>query len=171
MPTSLAPPPSPEQQRVSCALSNFLSERRQDIISDWISNVRRDQKVPAADELTSIQLKDHVPQILDELNQTLDDAFSREIQERAAWHAATHGHLRWHQQYDIAQLIRETSALRMVLICRLAEFQDKHCPNYSGETGLFAMVVVHSFFDRIIRISVEQFVATSQLIKHPSPPA
>jgi hypothetical protein len=169
MPTSIAPP-SPEQQLVSCVLSNFLSERRQQIITDWMLNVQRDRNVPAADELSSIQLKDHVPQILDELNRTLDDAFSREIHERAAWHAAAHGHLRWHQHYDIAQLIREISSLRMVLIYRLAEFQDKHCANYSAEIGLFAMVVVHSFFDRMMRISVEQFVATGQVIKRPNPP-
>lgn len=132
--------------------------------------VRRDEKVPAADNLTPIQLKDHIPQILDELNRTLDDAFSREIKERAAWHAAVHGHLRWQQHYDLAQVIREIGALRIALIYRLAEFQDQHASSYSGETGLFAMVVVHSFFDRMIRISVEQFIATSKLIQHQPPP-
>jgi len=159
------PQPSPEQQIVGCGLSNFLADRRQQIISEWMIGIRNDDHVPATDGLTVSQLKDHIPQLLDELNLTLTDAFSQEVKNRTAWQAARHGNIRWHQNYDVAQLIREIAALRTVLTYRLAEFQDEHMPNSYGKNGLFAMVVVHSFFDRVIRLSVEQFLATSQTIK------
>ena len=159
--------PSPEQQIVGCSLSNYLADRRQRIISEWMNSVRADPAVPAADELTVTQLKDHIPQILDDLSRTLEDAFSEEVKNRARWRATVHGHIRWEERYDISQLIREISGLRTVLIGHLAEFHDARTPNFNGEQGLFAMVVFHSFLDRLIRISVEQFIAISNTINRP----
>jgi hypothetical protein len=113
------------------------------------------------------QLKDHIPQLLDDLCRTLEDAFNQEVKERARWRAATHGHIRWQERYDISQLIREISDLRIVLIHHFAEFQDARLPHFNGELGRFAMVVLHSFCDRLIRISVEQFIATTNTIQRP----
>ena len=163
----MTPEPSPEQLIVGCSLSDFLADRRQRIVAEWMASVRSDWDVPAADELTLAQLKDHIPQILDDLSRTLEDAFSQEIKDRAAWRAATHGHGRWEQCYDIAQLIREIGDLRTVLLYHMAEFHDERIPAFQGELGLFAMVVLHSFFDRLIRISVEQFLATGRTIQRP----
>ncbi len=160
--------PSPEQQIIGCKLSNFLSDRRQAIVAEWMVAIRQDAAVPAADDLTLAQLKDHVPQILDDLNATLCDAFNQEVEERTAWRAATHGQIRWEQRYDIPQLIREIADLRTILIYHLAEFNDDRVSSFSGRLGVFSMVVVHAFFDRIIRISVEQFFATSRTISRSS---
>ena len=132
-----------------------------------MTSVRSDPAVPAADELTVSQLKDHIPQILDDLSRTLEDAFSQEVKDRAKGRAAIHGHIRWEQRFDISQLIREISGLRTVLIRHLAEFHDARIPNFSGDLGLFAMVVLHSFLDRLIRISVEQFIAASNPADRP----
>ncbi len=161
------PRPSPEQQIIICGLSNFLADRRPTIVSQWMKQVLRDKDVPAADDLTLTQLQDHIPQILDDLNQTLNDAFILEIKARAAWRAATHGQIRWQQEYDIAQLIREIGDLRITLIHHLAEYHEERVANFNGEAGLFAMIVVHSFFDSLIRISVEQFIAASRMIQRP----
>ena len=157
--------PSPEQLIIGRSLSNYLADRRDQIVSEWLAAVLLDKAVPATDQLTLSQLKDHVPQILDDLNQTLEDAFNQHRKERAAWRAALHGQLRWEQRYDIAQLVREISDLRTVLIYRLAEYADTRTAEVAGGTGLFAMVVLHTFFDRLIRISVEQFVASGNTLQ------
>ncbi|MEY2408101.1 MAG: hypothetical protein QOF48_771 [Verrucomicrobiota bacterium] len=132
-----------------------------------MASVLSDRAVPAADNLTVAQLKDHIPQLLDDLCRTLEDALNQEVKDRARWRAAIHGQIRWEERYDISQLIREISGLRTVLIGHLAEFQDARIPNFNGELGLFAMVVLHSFLDRLIRISVEQFIATSNTTDRP----
>ena len=144
-----------------------MADRRQQIISEWITSVLSDPAVPAAGELTVTQLKDHIPQLLDDLTRTLEDALSQEVKDRAKWRAASHGQIRWKERYDISQLIREISGLRTVLIYHLAEFHDTRNPNFNGESGLFAMIVLHSFLDRLIRISVEQFIATSNTTERP----
>ena len=156
-------PPSPEQRIVGSSLSNFLADRREQIVREWMESVLRDQGVPSADELTLTQLKDHIPQLLDDLTRTLDDALNQEIKAHVAWRAAIHGSIRWKQHYDISQLIREISDLRTVLIYHLAEFHDERIPTFNGERGVFAMVVLHSFFDRLIRISVDQFVSADKV--------
>ncbi len=161
----MTPQPSPEQQIIGCSLSNFLSDRRERILAEWMAAVRLDPAVPAADDLTLLQLRDHIPPILDDLNRSLTDAFSQEIKQRVAWCAATHAQLRWEQHYDISQLIREIGDLRRILIYHFAEFHDDRVPKLNGSLGVFAMVVMHSFFDRIIRIAVEQFLATSRTIQ------
>ena len=161
------PEPSPVQQIIGSHLSNFLADRRQQILADWLLGIREDERLPATDELTTSQLKDHIPNILDDLNRTLNDAFDQETKDRSARFAAYHGHIRWEQHYDIAQLIREIGALRTVLIHYLAEFQERRGPESVGHPGLFAMVVLHTFFDRIIRHSVEQFLATAKVIQRP----
>jgi hypothetical protein len=155
--------PSPEQRIVGCSLSNFLADRRERIVREWMDEVLRDKGVPAADDLTLTQLKDHVPQILDDLSRTLDDALNPEVKAHVAWRAAIHGSIRWEQHYDISQLICEISDLRAVLIYHLAEFHDDRIPTFNGERGVFAMVVLHTFFDRLIRISVDQFVNAGKL--------
>jgi hypothetical protein len=160
----MTPEPSPEQRILGCSLSNFLADRRQQIVSEWMAMVIADKAVPAADDLTLAQLKDHIPQILDDLNRTLEDAFNQEFKQRASWRAASHAQLRLEQLYDISQVIREISDLRTTLIYHLAEFHDERIPSFSGHLGLFAMIVLHSFFDRVIRIAVEQFVSSSKLL-------
>jgi hypothetical protein len=160
-------PPTPEQKIVVCALSNFLADRRPQIISQWMAQVLRDREVPAADDLTLTQLKDHIPQILEDLNHTLNDAFDLEIKTRATWRAAAHGQVRWEQDYDIAQLISEIGDLRCILISHLSEYHEERDHKLNGEAGVFAMIVVHSFLDFLIRISVDQFIAFSQIVQKP----
>ena len=154
--------PSPEQQIVGCSLSNYLADRRQQILSEWTERVLLDKHVPAANVQPITQLEDHIPQILDDLTRTLEDAFNQKVKDQAAWRAAIHGQIRWQQNYDVSQVIREISDLRLVLINHLAEFNNKRMPDLNGEPGLFAMVVLHSFFDRLISISVDRFIASSQ---------
>ena len=59
------PEPSPVQQIIGSHLSNFLADRRQQILADWLLGIREDERLPATDELTTSQLKDHIPNILD----------------------------------------------------------------------------------------------------------
>ena len=158
----MTPVPSIEQRIVGFTLSNFLADRRERILTEWLEKVLADRGVPAADGLTLTQLKDHIPQLLDDLNRTLDDALNPEVKAKVAGRAATHGYLRWQQNYDISQLIREISDLRTVMIHHLAEFHDERVTTNNGERGVFAMVVLHSFFDKMIRISVEEFINASK---------
>jgi len=155
------PIPTADQQRISERLADFIAERSERILAEWEDGVGRDRTIPAPDKLTHKQLRDHTPQILSGLSQTLCNAFNPQLLFDSAYEAATHGYMRWEERYDVSQLLREISHLRATLIYHVAEFQEQ-APDFTGSRSLFAMLVVHSYFDRLMRISVESFIAAAE---------
>jgi RsbRD-like negative regulator of sigma factor len=152
--------PTPDQQKVSIRLAEFIAERHERILAEWEDAVGRDQTIPAPDKLSHEQLRDHTPQILSGLSQMLCNAFNPQLMFDTAYEAATHGHMRWEERYDVSQVLRELSHLRVTLIYHVAEFQEQ-TPDFTGSLSLFAMLIVHSYFDRLMRISVESFIAAA----------
>jgi len=149
---------SPQDRQIGARLACFLSDSRARIISEWTAAVHRDRHIISSEALTHAQLTDHVPQLMDDLNDTLCHAFSEDINEHSAWTAATHGHIRWQEGYDLSELLREMGDLRLAILPLLHEFHGRNA-NASGI--LLAMTVVHGFLDDSIRTSVEQFIAAS----------
>jgi len=150
--------PDPQDRKMGARLAGFLSESRARIIADWTAAVHRDRHIVSSEALTHTQLTDHIPQLMDDLNDTLYHAFSEDINERSAWTAATHGHIRWQEGYDLSELLREMGDLRLAILPLLHEFQGR---NANAPGILLAMIVVHRFLDDSIRTSVEQFIAAS----------
>jgi hypothetical protein len=101
---------------------------------------------------------------LDDLAQRLVDAFNRDIQEDAAWTAASHGDIRWKQDFDVSEVLREYAHLREVLMYHLVEFQRRN-PEFSGAHWLLEMIILHRYLDDMMRICVEQYLAASTCSK------
>jgi len=152
--------PTPNQQSIGTQLAVFLFERRDQIVSDWIAAIKRDEKVPTSATLNRPQLRDDLPQILDNLVMVLNDAFSKDLKHEAAWTAAGHGYTCWKEHYDISELLREFAHLRSILVRHFLEFQDLH--QAAGASWLFAATVVHRYLDDAIRSSVEQYLAITE---------
>ena len=160
--------PTPERPidfSIGDQLAAFLADRREEIITQWTASVHRDKELTTVKTLNRDQLRDHLPQILDSLSQTLAEAFSREVKDQAQWRATRHGHVRWKQHYEISEVIREFADLRTVLIQHLVEFQELH-PPFSGVVWIFGMSVLHRYLDDAIRASAEEYIAFS---KHSKP--
>jgi hypothetical protein len=73
--------PTPNQQSIGTQLAVFFSERRDQIVFDCIVVIERDEKVPTSATLNRTQLRDDLPQILDNLAMVLSDAFSRDLKQ------------------------------------------------------------------------------------------
>jgi RsbT co-antagonist protein rsbRD N-terminal domain len=154
------PQPTPTEESIGAQLAIFLSERREQILSDCIAAVERDEKVSTSDTLNPTQLRDDLPEMLDNLAMVLNDAFSQDLKQEAAWTAAAHADLRWKEHYDISELLREFAHLRSILIRHLVEFQGLN--QATGASWLFAETVVHRYLDDAIQSSVEQYLAISE---------
>ena len=133
-------------------------------MSEWSDRVQRDPKQPSADSLNEIQLRDHLPMLLDNLNQRLGDVSNEELKERADSLAALHGNIRWKEDYDIGEIVQEFAVLRSTIIPHLIEFQE-NSPDIGGASLQFALIVLHRFFDDAIRESIEQFMALNERSK------
>jgi len=137
-------------------LASFFSERREEITAEWMAAVEHDAKIPSSDNLTHHQLRDHLPQLFENLNDTLRNAFSQDLKEEAAYAAAKHGKHRWKEGYDFSELLRELADVRTVFIGHLIEFEANQ-PDLGAAERVFAQITFHRFFDDAIRNSVEQF--------------
>ncbi len=143
-------------QSIGAELASFLSDRREAITAEWMAAVEQDTKLPSSDNLTLHQLRDHLPQLSENLNATLRNAFSPDLKAEAAETAAKHGEHRWKEGYDLSELLREFSHVRSAFIGPMIEFEEHH-PDFGLAARLFAHITFHRFFDEAIRNSVEQF--------------
>lgn len=153
--------PRPDEPDVGARVATFLADRQGQVISAFSAAVHHDSKVQTSETLNQKQLTKHLPELLDQLADTLCNDLSREVKEQAAYVAATHGHDRWKKGYDLSELLRELGLLRSELIRQLVAFWDAH-PDVGGAGKVFVITTVHRFLDDSMRVSVEQFVAAQE---------
>jgi hypothetical protein len=144
-------------------LAAFLADRREMIVTQWTDSVRHDEELKTVKGLNPEQLVDNLPKILDSLSQTLTEAFRRDVKDQAVWRAARHGQIRWKQDYDISEVIREFAHLRTTLMEHLAQFHELHT-EFNGAACFYGMIVLHRFLDDAIRASAEEYVTFSETL-------
>lgn len=137
------------------ALAQQLHERSDAILEKWLKATVRSPEVECTEEVTLIQLRDHVPRLLDDLSERLREHTGTADRE-TAHDAAAHGYFRWQQGYDLAAVLRELSLLRAVLIDELHEFK------MAGGADAGPSRALHSFMDDVVRISTLRFAEEQQ---------
>ncbi|HSU68611.1 MAG TPA: sensor histidine kinase [Tepidisphaeraceae bacterium] len=95
-----------------------LKQRASGIIQRWEQAVR--QHLPGADELTLAQVRDDIPAILDQLATALASNRPTAVQELRET-SQMHGTARFHQQYNVRELIIEYRLLRRIVIEEIYE--------------------------------------------------
>lgn len=156
--------PEPSKDSVGRRLSTFLLCCRERILSEWLDRVERDPRLQTPDSLNETQLRDHLPLLLDKLSQSLRDASNEGIKARSARVAALHGQIRWHQNFDIREIVHEFAVLRETIIPHLIEFQESNA-DVSGASWQFVSTVLHRFLDDTIRESVAHFIVINERSK------
>lgn len=140
--------------------AEFLEAQREQITRQWVQAVRTDPTIEASTALPHEQLVDHLPQVFEDLTDTLRGPTAPK--ERSAHHAQIHGEHRWWQGFRFQELLREMSILRRIIsVEHLAVFANQN-PAWPGEARQHAETVVHTFFDRILTESAGQFVEKTE---------
>ena len=93
-------------------LARALRARSKSIVRQYEEVV--DSLIPAADHLTRKQVRDSLPVVLEQITRALESTGSRETMELAGV-SVEHGVTRFHQQYDVKQLISEFRLLRRIV--------------------------------------------------------
>jgi signal transduction histidine kinase len=94
-------------------LASAVRKRSARTIGRWEQVVR--QVLPKADELTFTQLRDDLPNVLEQIADALQIQGSRPVENLLAVSSA-HGAIRFHQSYDLNQVLMEYDLLRPILI-------------------------------------------------------
>lgn len=171
-PMHRAPPPTPKAEAhpdsVNGRLAASLDLQRDDIIHEWLDQVRRDPAIPTV-SLTSEQVRDHLPQLFDDLTETLNRYGCGVVAEQSEKDSEEHGFARWNQGFELPEMLRELMHLRSILIHRLGLFEASN-EDFGMVARLFVTTTLHRFLDRMGINATEQFLAQKSN-ESESPPA
>ena len=99
-------------------ISRLLANGSETILQKWTEKVATDRRVRSDAGLSYVQLIDHVPQIVEELRRALASPQGA----TALREGGEHGRQRWHQGYQLKEVVRELTLLRATLM----EFIDSY---------------------------------------------
>jgi signal transduction histidine kinase len=94
-------------------LAAALRERKERILARWNGLVKK--LLPDADQMTTRQVRNSIPVILDRIANALAAADARPTDELMAA-TQSHGAVRFHESYNIRELVEEYRILRRILV-------------------------------------------------------
>ena len=142
---------------VNVHFASNLEEKKDAIISEWLGRVRTDPAIRATEILNTVAIKNHLPQIFDDLTESLRSDGSEKLANDAAKDAEEHGAARMRQGYELTEMLREIKHLRGVLIYHLRFFEDQY-PDYGMADRLLISSHLHAFLDQLMIDSTEEFL-------------
>ena len=140
------------------ALCEAFQQSIDDITLDWVRRVRDDAHMRSDDRLTTTQIVDHVPQMLEELCELLGQQPEADFETIRA--SSTHGYMRAAEGYSLTDLLRELELLRDCVFDEVADIEIAH--NVARAEALRALKLVNRYFGEDILFVVEHFLARAK---------
>jgi hypothetical protein len=143
---------------VSEEISRLLKNGQETIVRDWTEKVTSDRRVNSDARLSYLQLVDHIPQIVEELQFALvgephGGQMLREGRE--------HGRQRWRQGYELKEVVRELTLLRATLVEFLERYRGA-LPFSAPEELTRSYHKINLFMDDEIYRTVEAYLDASR---------
>jgi signal transduction histidine kinase len=120
----MTPPPSPNpsldvlKNQAFPELAGALRSRSREILERWEHAVR--DLLPSAEELTLAQLRNNIPLIIDQMIEALE-ADDPAPTDRLLEISEPHGEVRFHQEYNVNELLIEYHLLRRIMLEQTAD--------------------------------------------------
>lgn len=136
-------------------ISRLLLNGHDTIVRNWADKVTADRRVRSDAQLTYLQLLDHVPDIVEELREAL--ASGAKPDGQLLEEAKNHGRTRWHQGYELKEVVRELTLLRVTLVEFLDAFRGALVLQ-STEQLVLSYNRIAGFMDEEIYRTVEAYL-------------
>jgi len=125
-----------------------LKARKGRVLRRWEDEVKA--LLPQADELTLNQLRDHLPQILDQAVEALAACHDSPLSELVEM-TRSHGSMRFHQQFNVQELIVEYRLLRRILVEEINR-------GLGGKLAVGQVIVLNMAVDTALQHGVMSFI-------------
>jgi hypothetical protein len=138
-------------------IRRLIKNGQETIVRTWTEKVTADRRVNSDERLSYLQLVDHIPQIVEELNEALGDGNGNGhmlIQGRE------HGRQRWRQGYELKEVVRELTLLRATLV-EFIELYRGALPPRPPEELTRSFHRINVFMDDEIYRTVEAYLDAS----------
>jgi hypothetical protein len=138
-------------------IRRLLKNGQETIVRTWTEKVAADRRVTSDEQLSYLQLVDHIPQIVEELHDALADGRA----ETRACQGREHGRQRWRQGYELKEVVRELALLRATLVEFIELYRGALPPRAPDElTRSFHRI--NLFMDDEIYRTVEAYLDASK---------
>ncbi len=138
----------------SSALCEAFQNNIDEITLEWVQRVKSDPLMRSDDRLTTTQIVDHVPQMLEELCTLLQQEGVPDFATIRA--SSQHGYMRLLEGYSLVDLLRELELLRDCVFSFVAGIETKH--HVSRRETIRALKTVNQYFGEDIIFVVEHFL-------------
>jgi signal transduction histidine kinase len=108
------------------ALATHLAARRAALLSAWRQAIRAHPDLNTGASLPRSQLNDHIPALLQSFEDRLTSLGSERNGGEQLRDAAAHGLQRWHQGYDLKEVVREWAVLHPILLDEIETYFETH---------------------------------------------
>ncbi len=146
------------------SLISHLTARRSAILQAWRESVTKDPDLTTPNALPRHQFEDHIPALLDVLEQKLrvhDGQFPEAVEAKRQEGAASHGLQRWQQGYHPREVAREWGHLHLRLADEIEQYAIGH-PGLPAEVTAAAWRTVAEFCNAGVADSATQYFLLQQ---------
>lgn len=139
-------------------IRRLIKNGQETIVRTWTEKVTADRRVSSDERLSYLQLVDHIPQIVEELH----DALGNGAAEAAVlYQGREHGRQRWRQGYELKEVVRELTLLRVTLV-EFIELYRGALPVRAPEELTRSFHRINIFMDDEIYRTVEAYLDASR---------
>lgn len=139
-------------------IRRLLRNGQETIVRTWTEKVAADRRVSSDERLSYLQLVDHIPQIVEELHDALGHA-REEVPMLSE--GREHGRQRWRQGYELKEVVRELTLLRVTLV-EFLELYRGALPARAPEELTHSFHRINVFMDDEIYRTVEAYLDASR---------
>jgi hypothetical protein len=139
-------------------IRRLLKNGQETIVRTWTEKVTADRRVQSDERLSYLQLVDHIPQIVEELQDALGDGHGH---GHMLEEGREHGRQRWRQGYELKEVVRELTLLRVTLV-EFIELYRGALPPRPPEELARSFHRINVFMDDEIYRTVEAYLDASR---------
>lgn len=139
-------------------IGRLLRNGQETIVREWTEKVTTDRRINSDARLSYLQLIDHIPNIVEEIQYALA---AGQTDGRILEEGRNHGRERWRQGYELKEVVRELTLLRATL----NEFLERYggaLPARSPEDVTRTLNRINLFLDDEIYRTVEAYLDASR---------
>ena len=137
-------------------IRRLLKNGQETIVRTWTEKVTADRRVTSDERLSYLQLVDHIPQIVEELQDALADANGHALTQ-----GREHGRQRWREGYELKEVVRELTLLRATLVEFIEHYRGALPPRPPEELAR-SFHRINVFVDEEIYRTVEAYLDASK---------
>ena len=136
-------------------LGEILLAKTKTIAKSWIEAIREDRDIESSKHLEYKSVRNSIPLVIEALASLLSSSIEDRTQ-KLEHNGFEHGVVRAEQDYDVAEIVREYSLLREIILAVLKPDLLAGSPDEILQT----IELIDSVIDRVIALSLDSYVAT-----------